>query len=351
MGEPAVLGDHDPVVVAVPQGPEVEPPDPAGRLGRAVQVDGVEVDAGEHPAERQPGLVGVRHRKQHAGRAGGVVLAVAAAVAEDVDVDPVPAEAPPQDRLHDPDALDAVDRDGLAGQAGQAAGGPQPAGRLGQGEVEHADHPGADHGDQADGHGDQRGQGEADHVEDRRDGEEHDQADDGHQPLAGQQEAADQALRGDGHQALVGRAQVGEDAGGRPARVADAGVLAMGPGQQVVAEPVGLGPGQVVQLDHAVAGADLHPQLGQPEQPGGERLDDVDRLQALEGDLLGALEHRSALDPQLVVVDDEAGEVPADEAGQRGQQHRAGDDEEQDPRSGRQAGLSGSPSGRSSRPK
>ena len=49
-------------------------------------------------------------------------------VADNVDIDAIPAQRSPRQGLADLDALDPIDRHRLAGQVGQSAGDPQAAG-------------------------------------------------------------------------------------------------------------------------------------------------------------------------------------------------------------------------------
>ena len=320
VGHPAVLSHQRPVVPAIAQGPPVEPAQPAGPPGYGMQLYPVEVQPWQGPAQADLDLGPGRDREQHIGGLGLVVLAVGVRVADHIDVHPVPAGQLPEQGLADLHPLDPVDRHRLAGQVGQAAGDPETARGLGQGEVEHGEHPSADHGNGADGQRDQAGEGVLDHVERQGHGPENDQKTRSENPLRGEHQAEHQPLRRNRDQGPVGGAEVGQHAGGGGLlQVADPGLLAVRPGEQVVPEPRGLPAGQIAQLGRAIAGPGLQPQLGQSEYPRGQWLDDVDRLQPLERDLLGRLEDPAGLDPQLLVVDHEAGEVPGEESGDAGQ--------------------------------
>ena len=68
-------------------------------------------------------------------------------------------------------------------------------------------------------------------------------------------------------------------------KIADARLLSVGPGEQIVAESRGFAAAEVAQLGGAVPG--VKAQLGKPDYSGGERLDDVDRLEPLERNLRG----------------------------------------------------------------
>jgi hypothetical protein len=132
--------------------------------------------------------------------------------------------------------LDAVDRHRLAGQVGQPAGDPQATRGLGQSEVEHGEHPPADHGEGADGQRDDHaGEGVLGHTErqgHRQHGDQQTRRDD---PLRGEQQAEHQALRRNRDQGSVGGAEVGQHAGRWGLlQVADSGQFTVGPSEQIV---------------------------------------------------------------------------------------------------------------------
>ena len=90
VGEPTVFGDQGPVVPAIAEGPEVEPPHPA-RVSGTVQLDGIKIETWQRAPDNQLDFIEGGDRKQHAGGVRLVVFAVALAVAENIDVHPIPA--------------------------------------------------------------------------------------------------------------------------------------------------------------------------------------------------------------------------------------------------------------------
>ena len=77
MDHPAVLGDQRPFVPAVAQRPPVEPAEPAGLPGHRVQLDSVQVEPRQSPAQGQVDLVSRGHREQDVGGLALVVLPIA----------------------------------------------------------------------------------------------------------------------------------------------------------------------------------------------------------------------------------------------------------------------------------
>ena len=92
VGEPAVFGDQGPVVPAVAEGPEVEPAHPARAPGRRVQLDGIEIETWHDAPDGHLHFIEGGDWEQHAGGVRLIVLAVALGVAENIDVHSIPAE-------------------------------------------------------------------------------------------------------------------------------------------------------------------------------------------------------------------------------------------------------------------
>ncbi len=120
------------------------------RRGAGEQLDGRR----SRPAARSPPSATCTCSMEPAGsrmvETPGLVLVVGdRAPADHLDVDAVQPEQPPHRRLAQLGGLDAPRRQRLAGEAGEAAGDPQPVLTAGEGVVELAGDPAADEPEQA----------------------------------------------------------------------------------------------------------------------------------------------------------------------------------------------------------
>ncbi len=312
-------------VPAVAQEAPADRPQPGRPARYRIQLHPLVLGTGQQVSHRDPGLRGAGDREQHAGGRPVVVGAVTA-VTEHIDVHPVqPQQVPPQPGLLDAYPLDPIHRYRLAAQIGQPPGDPQrPAAGPGQGVVELRDHPAADQRDHTTDQRDQPGQCERPRTRVPGDDHRRDQAEHRDQELGGGDQAEHQHRRLQAYQHLVRAGQILQRPGlwllaGR----LDGGPLAVRAGQQIVAQLVRLGALQIAQGDPGIAAACLDPQLAEAEDPGPERLDHIDRLDPVERDPFGGTVQPTRLDPQLVAVDDEAGEPPAGEGDQAAEQHDA----------------------------
>ena len=105
-----------------------------------------------------------------------------------------------------------------------------------------------------------------------------------------------------------------------------------GAGQDGGPELPGLVHAEVCEPHRGLAGVgDLELELGEPEDPGEQRLHDVDRLDPVQPGLPLLFEEESGVDPDIAFRHLVAGEVPAQDVAQPGeqQQHTAA---EQQPR-------------------
>ena len=98
-----------------------------------------------------------------------------------------------------------------------------------------------------------------------------------------------------------------------------------GAGQDGRAELAGLVRAQVGQVHRGRSGVgDLEPELSEPENPRQQRLHDVDRLDPVQPGLALLLEQHPGVDAHVPVRHLVAGEVPAQDKADHGQQqHRA----------------------------
>jgi hypothetical protein len=75
-----------------------------------VQLYGSKIETWERTSDRKLNFAKVCDWQQYARGVRFVVVAVVMGVAEDIDVDPVPAQRLPEQRLTGLDTLDAIDR-------------------------------------------------------------------------------------------------------------------------------------------------------------------------------------------------------------------------------------------------
>ena len=319
--------DREPVAAPREGG---EPAGAAGRGGEPLVVVAAHQAGGEDlDGARRPGL-GEHQRQglQHLvpgpdGQQRGTRLPLGGgreAVPGHVHGDAVPALGAPQRRLHDAERLDPAGRDGLRPRVEQAVAHPDAVRRRGGTEVVarvQGGPVGAGHADEDgdEGRRDDRGvQGDAE-------GDDHGGCQYQGHGGPGQGDRADHPTRRDRHHLALGRL---DDRPGVLRVLGDA----RSPREDRGAQPPGVVELQKGEPDGGFPGVGhLELQFGQAEDPGEERLDDVDRLHAVQPRLPLLPEddpgvHAHVLGRHLV-----AREVPGDE--EDGGDHQ--DDGEQDP--------------------
>ena len=241
----------------------------------------------------------VSHRKQR-GPGRSFAGAAGQAVAGHVDLDPVPAEHPPQRRLADLQRLDPARRNGLRLRVQQAVAQPDAVRGNGGGEVVALVERGPVGGDESD-----RGRDQEDReVPVLRDGGEHHRgnaASQDHDTLFAQEQRAHQARRRHGEHGLFrGLHGGGLQLSGLRVSGSRTGVRARGTGgagQDCRAELPGLVRAQVRQAHRGFAGVgDFEPQFSQPEDPCQQGLHDVDRLHPVQPGLPLLLEQETGVD-------------------------------------------------------